>query len=122
MAFPFGLGALVVPLAFALIVFSVAVSAGQIYLDRCCMCQYDTCAMRASIHQLGAYIARSKSFLILWDGNYCSRLWCMYEVATFCALHPLEQLHIVPVFSVRRTERKPWTRRPAPRPLLSRLP
>lgn len=40
--------------------------------------------MQDSIHQLGAYIARSKNFLILWDENYCSRLWCMYEVATFC--------------------------------------
>ena len=88
------------PAAFVLVAWSVTRKAGKIYLDRCCMCQYDTSLMQDSIHQLGAYIARSKNFLILWDENYCSRLWCMYEVATFCALRPLEQLHLVPIHSV----------------------
>ena len=79
-----GWTSIVVPAAFVLVAWSVTRTAGKIYLDRCCMCQYDTSLMQDSIHQLGAYIARSKNFLILWDENYCSRLWCMYEVATFC--------------------------------------
>ena len=100
---PLGAAPLVVPLAVALAALSVtsrSKSAHQIYLDRNCMCQYDTELMQASIHQLGAYIARSSHFLVLWDENYCSRLWCMYEVATFCSLRPLGTLHFVPVASV----------------------
>ena len=100
-ALSIGVGPLVVPLAFLLVAaLSIASSATKLYLDRCCMCQYDTALMRASIHQLGAYIARSRRFLILWDENYCSRLWCMYEVATFLALHPVDRLRLVPITSV----------------------
>ena len=100
-ALSFGVGPLVIPLAFLLAAaLSIASSATKLYLDRCCMCQYDTALMQASIHQLGAYIARSRRFLILWDENYCSRLWCMYEVATFLALHPVDRLRLVPITSV----------------------
>jgi hypothetical protein len=73
--YPIGIGPLIVPVAFGLAAYSVVVYARDIYLDRCCMCQYDSSLMQASIHQLGAYIARSNNFLILWDENYCSRLW-----------------------------------------------
>mmetsp|Transcript_41259 Transcript_41259/g.68649 ORF Transcript_41259/g.68649 Transcript_41259/m.68649 type:complete len:564 (-) Transcript_41259:170-1861(-) len=97
---PIGAAPIVVPLVFAITMLSVGWCTASLYLDRCCMCQHDTELMRASIHQLGAYIARSKHFLILWDKTYCSRLWCMYEVASFLALHPVGHLHLVPITSV----------------------
>jgi hypothetical protein len=39
----------------------------------------------ASIRQLGGYIAKSETFLVMAEHGYLERLWCMYELAVFAA-------------------------------------
>jgi hypothetical protein len=48
---------------------------GACFLDKCSISQTDEELKKASIRQLGGYIANSKKFLLVCDPSYLERLW-----------------------------------------------
>jgi len=38
---------------------------------------------RQGVEGIGAFLNATKRMLILWDATYCSRLWCVFEMAAF---------------------------------------
>lgn len=57
------------------------------FLDVTCIHQCDQHMMKQGIYGLAAFLKASRELLILWSPPYFSRLWCIYEVAAFRALH-----------------------------------
>jgi hypothetical protein len=53
------------------------------FLDKCCINQTDSVKKAAGIKQLGAFLRNSEYLLILWQPDYFTRLWCIYELAAF---------------------------------------
>lgn len=53
------------------------------FLDKLCIPQGDEELKASCIFRLSSFLDRSKSLVVLWSPQYFSRLWCMYEVATF---------------------------------------
>ena len=57
---------------------SCLVLKGGCFLDKCSIHQTDEELKQASIRQLGGYIAKSQTFLLVCEHGYLERLWCMY--------------------------------------------
>ncbi|CAE7747105.1 PRN1 [Symbiodinium pilosum] len=55
----------------------------KVFLDIACISQDDVRLKAEGLISMGAFLKRSKSFLVLWDATYVSRLWCMFEMAAF---------------------------------------
>jgi hypothetical protein len=53
------------------------------FLDKCCIHQTDSIKKAAGIKQLGAFLRNSEYLLVLWQPEYLTRLWCIYELAAF---------------------------------------
>jgi hypothetical protein len=53
------------------------------FLDKCCIHQTDESKKARGIKQLGAFLRHSKSMVVLWQPEYFTRLWCVYELAAF---------------------------------------
>ncbi|CAE7747123.1 PRN1 [Symbiodinium pilosum] len=75
----------------------------KVFLDIACINQEDGGLKAEGLISMGAFLKRSKSFLVLWDSTYVSRLWCMFEMAAFLRSHELdkgaeESLVVCPVF------------------------
>jgi hypothetical protein len=53
------------------------------FLDKCCINQTDSNKKAAGVQQLGAFLRNSEYLLVLWQPEYFTRLWCIYELAAF---------------------------------------
>jgi hypothetical protein len=53
------------------------------FLDKCCIHQTDEVKKAVGIKQLGAFLRYSERMVVLWQPNYFTRLWCVYELAAF---------------------------------------
>ena len=53
------------------------------FFDACCVPQDDTRQKAAGIESLGAIVSRSERLVVLVDENTFTRLWCLFEVASF---------------------------------------
>jgi len=53
------------------------------FLDKCCIHQTDEEKKMAGIKLLGAFLNYSDKLVILWQPEYLTRLWCVYELAAF---------------------------------------
>ena len=53
------------------------------FLDSCCVEQHDRRRKAAGIASLGAIVARSERLLVLVDEHTFTRLWCIFELASF---------------------------------------
>jgi hypothetical protein len=58
------------------------------FLDCMCIHQTDIEKKMAGIKGLGGFVLMSERLYIMWDQDYFSRLWCVYELAVYKALHP----------------------------------
>lgn len=67
-----------------------------VFLDKVCIDQSDPILMRVSIERLGAFLTYSDKMVILYTDIYLTRLWTVYEIASFLALHPVDDIEIVP--------------------------
>jgi len=65
------------------------------FLDKCCIHQTDESKKQAGIRQLGAFLHASKSLLVLWQPEYLTRLWCVYELAAFVYIKGGDLKHVV---------------------------
>jgi len=57
------------------------------FLDCMVIHQTDMELKMAGIKALGGFVVISKSLYVMWDSEYFSRLWCVYELAVFRAIH-----------------------------------
>jgi len=53
------------------------------FLDKCCIHQTDPEKKNAGIQLLGTFLQSSNKLVILWQPEYLTRLWCVYELAAF---------------------------------------
>lgn len=54
-----------------------------VFLDRLCIAQHDMALKEQGIRGLGSFLEKSQNLTILWSSRYFSRLWCLYEVASY---------------------------------------
>ncbi|KAF4696489.1 hypothetical protein FOZ60_000179 [Perkinsus olseni] len=59
----------------------------MVFLDKCCIPQNDSAARRQGIYNMDTFLRRSKQLLILWTPDYFSRLWCVFELASYLRTH-----------------------------------
>eukprot|EP00441_Pelagodinium_beii_P035858 CAMPEP_0197626502 /NCGR_PEP_ID=MMETSP1338-20131121/5438_1 /TAXON_ID=43686 ORGANISM="Pelagodinium beii, Strain RCC1491" /NCGR_SAMPLE_ID=MMETSP1338 /ASSEMBLY_ACC=CAM_ASM_000754 /LENGTH=562 /DNA_ID=CAMNT_0043197043 /DNA_START=128 /DNA_END=1816 /DNA_ORIENTATION=+ len=74
-----------------------------IFLDKTCIDQQSEASKQNGIESLGAFIQQSESMIIPCTRAYFERLWTIYEIATFLALHPRHKLIILPTAMARCT-------------------
>ena len=69
----------------------------MVFLDRLCIAQHDPHLKEQGIMGLAAFLDISKELTILWSPRYLSRLWCVYELATYMR-HPgqVRPVHVMP--------------------------
>ena len=65
------------------------------FLDKICIDQEDEARKSAGIASLGAFLASSNNFVVLFSPEYFTRLWCCYELAAFYQVKGLEKQKIV---------------------------
>jgi len=53
------------------------------FLDKCCIHQTDQEKKMQGRQQLGGFLRSSHRMVILWQPEYFTRLWCVYELAAF---------------------------------------
>lgn len=57
--------------------------APRLFLDKVCIHQTKQQLKQQGIESLGGFLHASRDFLLLWDGFYFQRLWCVLELAAF---------------------------------------
>jgi len=70
----------------------------SVFLDVLCINQTSDATKRQGIDKLGAFLADSDTMIVLYTDVYLKKLWTVYEVASFLALHPTADLVVLPVF------------------------
>ena len=65
------------------------------FLDKICIDQKDEARKTAGIASLGAFLASSDNFVVLFSPEYFTRLWCCYELAAFYQVKGQEKQKIV---------------------------
>ena len=67
------------------------------FVDCLCIHQTDLELKLQGIRHLGGFVAMSRSLTVLWDEQYFSRLWCVYELAVFKSTHPDRPVRLLPL-------------------------
>lgn len=71
------------------------------FLDKTCIHQVDRFVQQQGIRKLGAFIGNSEHLLILYTDMYLTKLWTVYEVASFLVIHDVESIRAVPIEQAR---------------------
>mmetsp|Transcript_45738 Transcript_45738/g.99563 ORF Transcript_45738/g.99563 Transcript_45738/m.99563 type:complete len:371 (-) Transcript_45738:500-1612(-) len=64
-----------------------ALSSQTLWLDKCCISQENDCTKAAGCSSFSRFLNRSDKVIAFVSPRYFSRLWCVYELASFCHLH-----------------------------------
>lgn len=64
----------------------LGLKARMMFLDKVCIHQTDLVMKDAAVAGLAGILRHSKRLVILWGPQYLSRLWCVYEVASWMHL------------------------------------
>eukprot|EP00929_Paragymnodinium_shiwhaense_P008136 TRINITY_DN112075_c0_g1_i1.p1 TRINITY_DN112075_c0_g1~~TRINITY_DN112075_c0_g1_i1.p1 ORF type:complete len:585 (-),score=30.98 TRINITY_DN112075_c0_g1_i1:216-1970(-) len=72
-----------------------------VFLDKLCIHQVDEGKKTAGILGLAGFLKASQRLVLVWSPRYFSRLWCTYELVTWCFLHGLDasKVDFLPVAS-----------------------
>ena len=70
---------------------------GTFFLDIACISQDDARKKATGIASLGAILDRSERMLVMCDGNYFSRLWCLFELSAFAKRAGVTRIDFVPL-------------------------
>lgn len=71
-----------------------------VFLDKLCIHQTDDHLRCLGILGIGGILNSSEKMIVLWSPKYFYRLWCIFEVAVWCALNRSDSLQIVPLAKV----------------------
>mmetsp|Transcript_18207 Transcript_18207/g.42610 ORF Transcript_18207/g.42610 Transcript_18207/m.42610 type:complete len:556 (-) Transcript_18207:18-1685(-) len=55
----------------------------SVFIDAICIDREDHTRRSQGLISIGAFLKESASMVLLWDATYCSRLWCVFEMAAF---------------------------------------
>lgn len=58
-----------------------------LYLDKCCVSQRDDETKAAGVAGFGRFLGQCEGMIAFVSETYFTRLWCVYELATFCKTH-----------------------------------
>ncbi|CAE7210962.1 PFOR [Symbiodinium sp. CCMP2592] len=72
-----------------------------LWVDKLCIHQGDAGQKAAGIRALPFFVTQSSKFLMLYDGSYLDRLWCVVELATFVNSSSCEHVCFVPLWLPR---------------------
>ncbi|CAE7783817.1 PFOR, partial [Symbiodinium sp. CCMP2456] len=72
-----------------------------LWVDRLCIDQSDAAQKATGIRALPFFVTQSSEFLMLYDGSYLDRLWCVVELATFVKSSSCEHVCFVPLWLPR---------------------
>jgi len=68
-----------------------------LFVDKCCINQIDATVKRKSILSIPGVLHRSQRLVICWTPRYFTRLWCVFEIATWKALQkPVHSIMLTP--------------------------
>ena len=69
------------------------------FVDAACIHQTNRALKTQGIRHLAGFVAMSSQLVVLWDEHYFSRLWCVYELAMYRAIHPNRPVTFLPLRS-----------------------
>lgn len=72
------------------------------FLDIACISQDDQRLKQKGISSLGAILDRSERMIVLCDGQYFSRLWCLFELSAFAKRAGVERVDLIPLHAPLR--------------------
>ncbi|CAJ1391815.1 unnamed protein product [Effrenium voratum] len=76
----------------------LVMSPRMVFMDRLCISQSNPEKKKKGIMGLAGFLKLSGRLVVLWSPRYFTRLWCVYEIATWMHLKkPLSQIIIAPV-------------------------
>ena len=96
-----------------LILFNDWVSVPGLWFDKACVHQTEPCLNQAGIALFPYYLQNAKELWILFTPEYLTRVWCIYELATWLKTKPKSPVFIVPLLRSARLYRSvlrwwPW--------------
>jgi len=68
------------------------------FLDKACIHQTDEVLRERGIREIGAFLAKSNTIMVLYSGTYFKRIWTVYELACFFCTKPSTQCVFLPLF------------------------
>jgi len=68
------------------------------FVDAACIHQTNKVLMQRGINGIGGFLLVSRELRILWSQPYLSRLWCVFEVATYKKMNPSGRVVLSPLF------------------------
>jgi len=68
-----------------------------VFMDKLCISQDNLELKAKGIQGLGAFLDCSKTLTILWSPQYFTRLWCVYELATYLREDKVKPVNLMPV-------------------------
>ncbi|CAL1158856.1 unnamed protein product [Cladocopium goreaui] len=68
------------------------------FVDAACIHQTNKTLMQRGINGIGGFLLVSRELRILWSQPYLSRLWCVFEVATYKKMNPGGNIVMAPLF------------------------
>ncbi|CAJ1399706.1 unnamed protein product [Effrenium voratum] len=68
------------------------------FIDAACVSQSNEALMTRGIRGIGGFLRVSKELRIVWTDLYLSRLWCVFELATFKKINPDGTVVMAPIF------------------------
>ncbi|KAF4749769.1 hypothetical protein FOZ62_030379, partial [Perkinsus olseni] len=73
----------------------------MVFLDKCCIPQDDPAAKERGICSISVFLRHSDKLVIFWTADYFSRLWCVFEVASFLRTHSPDAIVLVSTLQSR---------------------
>lgn len=68
------------------------------FIDVACIHQTDVELMHRGIRSIGGFLLAARELRILWSSTYLTRLWCVFELATYKRLNPHGKIVLAPLF------------------------
>ena len=70
-----------------------ATSSVLLWIDKCCINQETPETIKAGVDGFGRFLDSSDGMIAFVSRSYFSRIWCVYELASFCKKHRGDKLH-----------------------------